>query len=103
MKKKDIFVCKLSFFMPLFSSSYQSPIGIIEVKASETGISSVLFSEQILPENPNEITLAAVQQLSEYFDKKRQSFELSLQSSGTEFQQNIWNELNGIPFGKTAS
>lgn len=40
-------------------------------------------------------------QLSEYFDKSRTSFDLPLVMTGTTFQNNVWNTLLEIPFGKT--
>jgi methylated-DNA-[protein]-cysteine S-methyltransferase len=45
----------------------------------------------------------AKQQLHEYFAKTRQSFDLPLLPSGTEFQQNIWNILLQIKFGHIKS
>jgi methylated-DNA-[protein]-cysteine S-methyltransferase len=40
-------------------------------------------------------------QLSAYFRRKRQKFELKLAPEGTEFQLRIWAELMKIPFGRT--
>ena len=40
-------------------------------------------------------------QLNEYFNKTRKSFDLSLDIIGTPFQISVWNELNNIPFGTT--
>ncbi|MCK5677367.1 MAG: methylated-DNA--[protein]-cysteine S-methyltransferase, partial [Flavobacteriaceae bacterium] len=31
------------------------------------------------------------------------SFDLKLNPQGTDFQQNVWNELQRIPYGKTTS
>ncbi len=44
-----------------------------------------------------------VQQLEEYFLGKRQTFDLvtPLQPLGTQFQQQVWQALTQIPFGKT--
>lgn len=43
------------------------------------------------------------QQLTEYFEGKRTDFSVPLNLVGTDFQQTVWNALQQIPFGKTAS
>ena len=45
----------------------------------------------------------AKRQLAEYFAGARQIFDIPLAPHGTEFQQKVWKELRGIPFGKTLS
>ncbi len=40
-------------------------------------------------------------QLIEYFKGERKEFDIPLQMVGTPFQQNVWNELLNIPYGKT--
>lgn len=42
-------------------------------------------------------------QLDEYFAGARQSFDIALDMSGTDFQQQIWRILQTIPYGETAS
>ena len=42
-----------------------------------------------------------VTQLNEYFQKKRESFDLPLLMVGTDFQKNVWNALMEIPYGKS--
>ena len=43
------------------------------------------------------------QQLDDYFAGKRQSFDLPLKPNGTEFQLDVLNELQKIPYGTTAT
>lgn len=45
----------------------------------------------------------AYKQLCEYFDKKRQIFELPLELNGTSFQKKVWNALSEIPYAQTRS
>ena len=45
----------------------------------------------------------ARQQLSEYFEGSRQSFDLNLRPDGTEFQLRVLEELQQIPYGSTVS
>lgn len=42
-------------------------------------------------------------QLNEYLSGKRQLFDLPLQAEGTPFQQQVWQRLSAIPYGKTCS
>lgn len=44
-----------------------------------------------------------VEQLIQYFNGQRRIFELPLNQAGTPFQQEVWNLLVTIPFGKTIS
>lgn len=45
----------------------------------------------------------ARQQLDDYLAGKRQSFDLPLTLIGTPFQQQVWQALQQIPYGSTAS
>lgn len=45
----------------------------------------------------------AIAQLEEYFNGKRQEFDIPLLFVGTDFQKKVWNQLLSIPFGKTIS
>lgn len=48
--------------------------------------------------------LQAKQQLQEYFDGKRQTFELELDlREATDFQRRVWELLLKIPYGHTSS
>lgn len=46
---------------------------------------------------------AAKEQLLSYFDGKRKSFNLPLKPHGTEFQLQVLDELQKIPYGTTTS
>jgi methylated-DNA-[protein]-cysteine S-methyltransferase len=85
---------------------HQSPIGWLEIKGSDHGISSV---KRVDKEGEGSATVPKVlwdcaDQLAEYFDGKRQQFELAIDWSGhTEFNQSVWSELLKIPYGCTTS
>lgn len=87
----------------VFTSYYLSPLGTIELKATNDHLISVLFVERIELEKPNELTKAAILQLEEYFSKKRKQFNLPFTQEGTDFQKKIWEALIKIPFGRTIS
>ena len=44
---------------------------------------------------------AATVQLTEYFDGRRQAFDLPLSPQGTSFQQAVWELMEQIPYGET--
>jgi methylated-DNA-[protein]-cysteine S-methyltransferase len=78
-----------------------SPLGRLEFKASNKGISQVIFSgDKNEPVNTNEITERCKQQLLEYFKGDRKVFDLALDPKGTDFQQLVWRCLSKIPFGE---
>ena len=47
--------------------------------------------------------IQCVEQLIQYFHGERRIFEFPVHQEGTLFQEKVWNELIGIPFGKTIS
>ncbi|MDR2964184.1 MAG: methylated-DNA--[protein]-cysteine S-methyltransferase [Treponema sp.] len=53
--------------------------------------------------NETPLIKKTVQQLDEYFSKKRKTFNLPLSLNGTEFQLKVWNTLQKIPYGETCS
>ncbi len=44
-----------------------------------------------------------INQLNEYFQEKRTEFDIPLKLIGTEFQQQVWNQLMKIPYGQTST
>ncbi|WP_407521108.1 methylated-DNA--[protein]-cysteine S-methyltransferase [Lacibacter sp. MH-610] len=83
---------------------YQSPLGIILLKANKEAITIVSFQDaepaSIVYSNSS-LLQNAVQQLDEYFRGTRRHFELPLAPAGTDFQQSVWKELVQLSFGTT--
>lgn len=52
-----------------------------------------------LTEEIAEILQLGLSQLTEYFEKNRTEFTLPLAADGTEFQQQVWQQLRQIPYG----
>jgi methylated-DNA-[protein]-cysteine S-methyltransferase len=82
----------------------QTPLGIATIIGDENGISVISVSDEgaissIIPT----VLQETVNQLNEYFEGKRNHFDLKLNPKGTEFQQKVWKGLLGIPYGKTRS
>ena len=87
-----------------YKSYYESPCGLIEILASDEGVTSVLFVKKRTGRSKNnEHTNLCTKQLQEYFNKDRKTFSVPLDLVGTDFQKRVWNELLNIPFGKTIS
>lgn len=80
----------------------KSPVGYIEITASEKGIRSIYFLNfRVKPMPVPSMLKPCVHQLSEYFDGIRTIFDLPLDLEGTPFQLKVWNEILKIPYGKT--
>ncbi len=82
----------------------ETPLGKLEIRASEQGLTRVWFCEtESKPPQTNRIITLCKQQLTEYFNGRRQTFSLPIEQNGTDFQKSVWDYLQSIPFGKTAS
>ncbi|MEM9142495.1 MAG: methylated-DNA--[protein]-cysteine S-methyltransferase [Bacteroidota bacterium] len=83
----------------------QTPLGVARLQGDSNGLASISIMENSAPLTdiiPDALE-DAVYQLREYFEGSRQSFSLSLNPQGTDFQQKVWHALAEIPFGKTVS
>lgn len=54
-------------------------------------------------EKDEEICKETINQLDEYFNKKRKYFNLSINIESTEFRTKVYKELLNIPYGETRS
>lgn len=91
-----------------FTTYYQSPVGLLKIIGTEHFISEVSFHDtsQKPPsrkKNLPPLLIQCIEQLIQYFNGQLQVFDLPLNQVGTSFQQDVWNELMNIPFGKTIS
>lgn len=87
-----------------------TPVGDLLLAGEEDALCLIAFPEGSMrhePEagwiNSDEPFTEAMQQLTDYFAGKRQSFDLNLCPDGTEFQLSVLAELQRIPYGVTAS
>lgn len=99
----------LSFDMDMltYTTSLETPIGLLCISGTDQGITEVKFCEEIETRDPTEqvpdCLQACVQQLEEYFAGTRKDFELTISPKGTAFQNQVWQQLQLIPYGKTDS
>lgn len=85
---------------------YETIIGRIGIVDNGAAITHIYFGENIPKDADIVETLLikkAFEQLQEYFDGKRNVFDLPLSPQGTEFQQKVWKALQEIPYGNTCS
>ena len=82
----------------------KTPLGFAEIIGDENGIVSIeVYDEAEVSQTIPNVLEEAVSQLNEYFEGKRNHFDLKLNPKGTDFQQKVWKGLLEIPYGKTRS
>ena len=101
--------------MTTYARTFDSPVGPLVVTVDKLNrVTRLLFARDQDPEGlltdvrePVEWNAdrcrVAQDQVSEYFEGARRSFDLELDPSGTPFQKTIWEVLRTIPFGQTRS
>ena len=96
--------------MRLFSKHFASPVGRLTLVASESGLVAVLWETDtsrrvplhgLVEHNDQSILVETERQITEYFARKRSTFDLPLDIRGTAFQKEVWCALQQIPFGET--
>lgn len=108
---------------PVALMTRETPIGVLELAATEAGLSEVRFAEGLLKQkSPQDQRRAgasvrlrqmesdatallrqALKELDEYFSGTRLRFDLPLDLRGTTFQLQVWHVLQTIPYGTTIS
>ena len=88
-----------------FFAYCDSPIGLLEICGTRDYIKSVFFQDNNIREASETPALLkdCIRQFDEYFKKLRTEFDLPLQPEGTIFQKAVWQALQKVPYGKTAS
>jgi methylated-DNA-[protein]-cysteine S-methyltransferase len=92
------------------SAYYQSPLGLLHIAGTDHYINEISFVDTI--EKPahdtnrrrhSTVLIQCIEQLIQYFHGERRVFEFAVYQEGSAFQKKVWDELIGIPFGKTIS
>ncbi|MBE7383143.1 MAG: methylated-DNA--[protein]-cysteine S-methyltransferase [Leptolyngbya sp. SIO1E4] len=90
----------------------ESPLGALLLTANARSLTGLyLQGQKYFPEQTPDWHKAeqipplvqAQKQLAEYFAHQRQHFDLPLAPQGTDFQEQVWQQLRQIPFGETIS
>lgn len=89
---------------------YESPIGLLEVRGGEAGVTAVNFVESRDPAVSRGETgalpppvAACLAQIDEYFGGERRTFSVKLDLRGTDFQMKVWKALRSVEFGRTVT
>ena len=88
--------------------SYQTLTGSLTLLEEEGYLVEIRFGKDGETKEEYKIEETAViektfRQLEEYFQGRRQAFDVPLRPRGTEFQRQVWAALLDIPYGETWS
>ena len=92
----------------------ESPVGDLRVVARDGAGGGVVTSIEFAPWRPDgrplgdrdddhPVLVAVRDQLRGYFARERRTFDLPLMPGGSDFQRQVWRQLELIPWGETAS
>ncbi|MCD8915536.1 methylated-DNA--[protein]-cysteine S-methyltransferase [Staphylococcus simulans] len=93
-------------------SDYPSPIGLLTLMSEDDILTGVYYPGQINKENPHyekvQINEVPVLQktgrwLDAYFKGENPEIDFKYHASGTEFREQVWEELTRIPYGETVT
>lgn len=96
----------------IVKASLTTPIGTLLLVAEGEGLIAILFEgsemhpaglQEAVPDPNLHVLKQAIDQLNQYFQGERKIFDLPLLSTGTIFQQMVWQETAKIPYGETRS
>jgi methylated-DNA-[protein]-cysteine S-methyltransferase len=92
----------------IYTTYYHSPVGWLKIAGTTDYITEVSFHDTTQKNDGSKremppMLINCIEQLIQYFNGQRRVFELPLNQPGTAFQQETWNQLMTIPFGKTIS
>lgn len=90
----------------------KSPVGNLKIIGNGDILAAILWDneklnrvrlDQMVEDKKDPLILATEKQLNEFFLRKRKTFNLPIDTYGTPFQQEVWNALKQIPYGKTCT
>jgi len=87
------------------SIAVHTPIGWFKVSEDGGYITEVKYIDGIVDfeQCPTELLFKAKQQLDEYFEGTRKTFELPIKTEGSKFNKAVLSQLAKVPYGQTVS
>lgn len=82
---------------------FNTDFGWMSVSGDDGGITAISFGRKDETGEPDKLLLEAKEQLAKYFAGKRTSFNIQLNLVGTEFQKKVWDRIQDVEYGKTAT
>ena len=85
---------------------YKSPVGLLKIAGTEHYITEVTFvdvAEELTQQTFHPLLNRCVEELIEYFNGNRMSFDIPVHQAGTDFQTKVWGQLLNINYGRTIS
>ncbi len=88
-------------------TTVDSPLGELILSSDGRSLTGVSFAPSDLPPparaDDHPVLVRTRRQLTEYFHGERETFDLPLAASGSEFSQRVWGRLGAIPYGTTTT
>lgn len=82
----------------------ETPLGNIRAEAWDGYLVSLQFTDESLTDNFLDGVLMDVRiQLGLYFQGKQETFDIPVAFGGTDFQHQVWMEVNKVHFGETST
>jgi methylated-DNA-[protein]-cysteine S-methyltransferase len=85
----------------------ESPFGPLTLVAAGAGLQRLYFPDHAPAldhdDSDPDVLAPAAEQLEQYFNGERTTFDLPLDYRGTAFQQRVWAALQKIPYGTTTT
>ena len=81
---------------------YEFPFGLLKIGYERDSLVLLKKIDKISDYGKKtEFTDLVYNEVMEYLDGKRKTFDIKYEINGTEFQMKVWKELTKIPYGET--
>ncbi len=85
------------------TSIHPTRLGRAAITTQDGAVRSLTLDDHAEGPAPEGLAVEVAAQLDEYLAGRRTTFDLPLAPVGTPFEQDVWRELQAIPFGDTVS
>ena len=98
MEKAYIYKTNLGRFLMLEDGTAITGLELIIEDEDELTDEQILVGYEV---SETDRIKEAAEQLFEYLDGARKTFDIKINPKGTEFQKKVWQALRAIPYGET--